>query len=76
MKIFNFNRNNRLSTCKIVDLTTKGRWIHIAHWISGRILGKYISINIPIPKMFREQLETDERFLTKQEYNQVFNLPT
>lgn len=76
MRIFNINRNNRLSTCKIVDGTNKGRFVHVAYWISGRILGKYISINIPIPKIFQEKLAKDERFYTEKEWDEMFPDPT
>lgn len=74
MKIFNFNRNNRLGVMNVVRSTNKGRWIHVSYWVSGRIFGKYISFTVPV--IFRKRFQEGERFLTKQEYNEVFNIPT
>ena len=39
MRIFNFGRSNRVSVCRLVD----DYGVFDGWWISGRILGRYIS---------------------------------
>lgn len=74
MKIFNINRNNRLHCYGIVRSTTHGRFIHVSRWLSGRVLG--VRINLVIPILFREKFKEGERFHTKQEYKEMFKIPT
>jgi hypothetical protein len=45
MTFFNFGRNNRLSTCRIVDNDDYG--LQTGYWLSGRVFGCYISVEIP-----------------------------
>ena len=58
MRLFNFGRNNRLSITPVVIRdayaeTDEPAWWQVAWWINGRILGRYVSFNIPWSQAWR-----------------------
>ena len=45
MRLFNFGRNNRLSLATVVD--EHDYELVVGRWLSGRVLGRYVSVVIP-----------------------------
>lgn len=54
---FNFGRANHLSLCQVVSDDDYDKVVAI--WLSGRILGRYVSISIPWRGRLRRRKRTE-----------------